>query len=98
MVPVSRNSGAASGKILVHKRYRRLTSALKATVLEPTLKPCVQTSCRKGGKDLRIKVSEVMESLEAKEAVPQHLQLVPVVQFYQKLQSLLAVPEKRNQN
>lgn len=66
-------------------------------MLEPTLKPCVQTSCRKGGKDMRIKVSEVMESMETKEAVPQHLQLVPVGRFYQKLQSLLAVPEKLNQ-
>lgn len=97
MAPVCRNSGAVSSKILVQKRYQRLTSALKETALEPTLKPCMQTRCRKGGRDLRIKVFEVMESMKAKEAVPQHLQLVPVVRFYQKLQSLLAVPEKRNQ-
>lgn len=92
-----RNSGAASGKILVHKRHLRLTSALKATVLEPTLKPWVQTSCGKRSKDWRIKLSEVMESMEAREAVPQHLQLVLVVQFYQKLPFLLAVPEKWDQ-
>lgn len=97
MASVCRYSWAVSGKILVHKRYQRLTSALKETVLEPTLKPCMQTRCRKGGRDLRIKVFEVMESMKAKEEVPQHLQLVLVVRFYQKLQSLLAVPEKRNQ-
>lgn len=97
MAPACRYSGAVSGKILVHKRYQRLTSALKETALEPTLKPCTQTRCRKGGRDLRIKVFEVMESMKAKEEVPQHLQLVPVVRFYQKLQSLLAVPEKWNQ-
>lgn len=61
------------------------------TMLEHMLKPCMQTSCGKGVKDLRIKVSEDMEE---REAVPQHLQLVPVVQFSQKLQFLLAVPEK----
>lgn len=44
--------------------------------------------------DLRIKLSEIIESLEMREAAPQHLQLVQVVQFYQKLQSLLEVPEK----
>lgn len=88
------NSGAVYGTILARKRYQRLTSALKATVLEPTLKPCMQTSCRKGAKDLRIKVSEVRESIVAREAVPQHLQVVLVVRFYQKLQSLPAVPKK----
>lgn len=42
---------------------------------------------------MRINVFEVMESMKAKEEAPQHLQLVPVVRFYQKLQSLLAVPK-----
>lgn len=35
-----------------------------------------------------------MKSFEVQETVPQHLQLVQVVQFYQKLQSLLAGPKK----
>lgn len=60
-------------------------------MLEHMLKPCMKTSSGKGVKDLRIKVSEDMGE---REAVPQHLQLVLVVQFYQKLQFLLAVPEK----
>lgn len=38
-----------------------------------------------------------MKSFEVQETVPQHLQLVQVVQFYQKLQSLLAGPKKWNQ-
>lgn len=44
--------------------------------------------------DLRNKLSKVMKSFEVRETVPQHLRVVQVVQFYQKLQSLLAVPEK----
>lgn len=97
MVPMRGNSGDASGKILIQRRYRGLTSTLNVTVLEPTLKSHVQTACGKRNKDLSIKVSKVTESMEASGAVPQHLQRVPVVRFYQKLQSLLAVPGKWNQ-
>lgn len=94
MIQFHRNSGAAPVKILIHRRYLRLISGLKVTVLEPMSKPCLQTRC---GKQSRLKkLSEVMKSFELSETVPQHLQLVQVVQFYQKLQSLLAGPEKWN--
>lgn len=38
-----------------------------------------------------------MKSKEEREVVSQHLQLVLVVQIYQQLQSLQAIPEKLNQ-
>lgn len=72
-------------------------SVLKETVLEPVLKLYVQTSCRKRSKVFRSKTCKVTGSREAMQAVPQNLQLVLAVHFYQQHQFLLAVPEKRIQ-
>lgn len=70
---------------------------LKEIVLEPVLKLRVQTSCRKRSKGFRSKTYKVTERREAMQAVPQNLQLVLAVHFYQQHQFLLAVPEKRIQ-